>query len=105
MNLAGKKLGILVSAAPGEPNFQHAAALAKAALADGVQVYFYCLDEAVPGIEQESLQQLRRRGMNLFACAFGARRRNLPVSEKALFSGLSVLHDLIGETDRFVTFT
>jgi len=42
--------------------------------------------------------------LHLFACAYGARRRNLPLTDQATFAGLSVVSDLIAGTDRFVSF-
>ena len=105
MSLRGKKLGILVSALPDQPGFHHGLKLAETALANGVTVYFYCIDEAVRGLAHPKLQGLKARGLHLFACAYAAQRRQLAVNETAVFSGLSVLHDLIAATDRFVSFT
>ena len=104
MQLAGKKLGVLLSARPEQPNFAHAIALAEAALERGVQVYFYCLDDAVAGLDSKSLQNLKVRGANLFACAYGAQKRNLSLGDLATFAGLSTVSDLIANTDRFVSF-
>ena len=104
MELAGKKLGVLLSARPEQPNFTHAIALAEAALKRGVQVYFYCIDEAVAGLDRPSLQKLKAQGANLFACAYGAQKRNLSLGDLATFAGLSTVSDLIASTDRFVSF-
>jgi hypothetical protein len=104
MVLKGKKLGILLSAGPDRPNFQHALGLARAAVAGGVQVYFYCLDEAVAGLAHEELQKLKAGGVHLFACAFGAQKRNLSLGDLAAFAGLSTVNDLIVNTDRFISF-
>jgi sulfur relay (sulfurtransferase) complex TusBCD TusD component (DsrE family) len=78
--------------------------LAETALARGVDVYLYCIDDAVPGVDSEPLQALKERGLKLYACAYGAHRRNLPLSDKATFAGLTVVNDLIASTDRFVSF-
>lgn len=104
MDLRGKKLGILLSASPEQENFEHSVRLASAALEQGLQVYFYCLDEAVAGLAHERLQALRPRGLNLFACAYGAQRRNLSLGDLAAFAGLGTVNDLIANTDRFVSF-
>jgi hypothetical protein len=104
VELKGRKLGILVSARPQDRNFEHALNLAAAALDAGVQVYFYCLDEAVGGLTNERLQALKARGINLFACAYGAQKRNLSLGDLAAFAGLSTVNDLIAFTDRFVSF-
>ena len=104
MSLRGKKLGVLLSTRPDHPNFARGLKLAEAALDQGVDVYLYCIDDAVPGVGNDHLQTLKERGLKLFACAYGAHRRNFPLSEKAVFAGLTVVNDLIASTDRFVSF-
>ncbi len=104
MSLHGKKLGLLISAKPDEPGFSHGVRLAEAALAEGVDVYIYCIDAAVPGVDDPQLQALKARGLKLYACAYGAHRRNFPLSEKATFAGLTVVSDIMAGTDRFLSF-
>jgi sulfur relay (sulfurtransferase) complex TusBCD TusD component (DsrE family) len=104
MSLAGKKLGLLLSTSPDHPNFSHGLKLADAALRQGVQVYIYCIDDAVAGLSHPMVQELQTNGMRLFACAYGAQRRNLPMSAQAVFGGLGSLADLVAGTDRFVSF-
>ncbi len=100
----GRKLGILLSTAPSEQGFRHGLRLAESALAAGVDVYLYCIDEAVRGVGDAELQAMRERGLKLYACAYGAHRRNIPVNSLAAFAGLTVVNDLIASTDRFVSF-
>ena len=102
--MRGKKLGLLMSVPPGHPNFIHGVRLAETALAQGVDVYLYCIDEAVRALDDPRLQQLKTGGLKLFACAFGAQRRNIPLSDQATFGGLTIVNDLIAGTDRFVSF-
>jgi hypothetical protein len=104
VNLQGKSLGILLSAAPSHPAFQHGLRLAGQAVERGVDVYLYCLDDAVLGLQNGYLQSLRLRGLRLFACALGARRRNLPFSDDAIFAGLGTLAEIAARTDRFLSF-
>jgi predicted peroxiredoxin len=104
MKLQGKKLGLLLSTEPAHPNFAHGVRLAEAALANGVEVYLYCIDEAVSGISDPRIIQLKARGVRLFACAYGAHKRNLPLNGEALFAGLTVVADLMADTDRFISF-
>jgi predicted peroxiredoxin len=104
MSLRGKKLGILISCTPDQQNFLHGLRLAEAALAQKVDVYLYCIDEAVPGIKNKQLQKLKQGGLKLYACAYGANRRNLPLNDDAVFAGLTVVNDLIAATDKFVAF-
>lgn len=104
MSLLNRKLGLLVAAPPHTANFKHALELAAAGLRRGVKVYLYCIDEAVAGVAHERLQDLRRQGLNLFACAYGARKRRIPVSDLAHFSGLATVADIMASTDRFLSF-
>jgi len=104
VSLRDKKLGLLVSAAPTKPNFEHALQLAQTALRRGVSVYLYCIDDAVTGLGDPRLQELTEGGLKLFACAYAARRRNLPLDDRASFSGLGVVNDLMTACDRFVSF-
>jgi sulfur relay (sulfurtransferase) complex TusBCD TusD component (DsrE family) len=104
MSVRGKKLGVLLSAAPDRPSFSHGVKFAGAALDLGVDVYLYCIDDAVPGVNRPDLQALRARGLKLYACAYGAQRRNLPLNDSAAFAGLTVVSDLVAATDRFVSF-
>jgi sulfur relay (sulfurtransferase) complex TusBCD TusD component (DsrE family) len=104
MPLRGKKLGLLISVPPEHPNFNHGVRLAETALARGVKVYLYCIDDAVKGLDDPRMNQLKARGLNLFACAYGAQRRGIRVGEQATFGGLTIVNDLIAGTDRFVSF-
>ncbi len=102
--LRGKKLGLLLSAPPDQPAFSHALRLAQTALDEGVRVYLYCMDDAVAGLAEPALQDLKRRGLSLYACAYAARKRRLPINDLATFAGLGSLVDLIVFTDRFAGF-
>ena len=104
MAQAVRKLGILISVAPSHPNFHHGLQLATAALEAQDEVYLYCLDEAVRGVDDERLQTLKSNGLRLFACAFAAQRRKLPQNENALYGGLTMLNDVMAATDRFISF-
>jgi predicted peroxiredoxin len=104
MSLRGKKLGLLISSKPDSPKFQQGLNVAEAALAEGVDVYLYCIDDAVSGVGEERVQTLKNRGLKLYACAYGAHRRNFPLSDKATFAGLTVVSDLIAGTDKFLSF-
>ena len=104
MQLHGKKLGLLLSASPDAPSFRHGLRLAETALSQGILVYLYCIDDAVKGLADERLQQIKRQGANIFACAYGAERRDIPLSDLATFAGLTVVSDLVASTDRFLSF-
>ena len=104
MAASPRKLGILISVGPEHPNFQHGAQLATAALNARDEVYLYCLDDAVRGVDDPRLQTLRHHGLRLFACSFAAQRRKIPPGENALYGGISMLNDVMTATDRFVSF-
>jgi len=95
---------VLVSAGPGHPNFEHGVRLAAAAIQVGTEVYLYCLDDAVLGIKDNRLQSMRGAGLRLFGCEFARRNRKLPPDENAIYGGLTMLSDLAGATDRFISF-
>jgi hypothetical protein len=95
---------VLLSTRPDHPPFRHGVRLAAAALAAGVDVYLYCIDDALWGVGDEELQGLRAHGLKLYACAYGAQRRSLPIDERAMYAGLTVVNDLIAATDRFLSF-
>ena len=94
----------MVSVAPDAPGFGQALELATKALGDGEKVYLYCIDDAVPGIGDPRLAKLREDGLNLFCCAYSMRQRKLPLDDSAVFSGLSVLSDIMADTNRFESF-
>jgi hypothetical protein len=103
-NLAGKKLGVLLTTAPAHPNFRPALALMNAALDARVRLYLYCIDEGVQGVATQEIQAVKARGASVFGCAYGAHRRNISVDDSAAWSGLTVLADVVGSTDKFVSF-
>jgi hypothetical protein len=102
--LAGKKLGVLLSTPPTHSNFRPAVALMNAALDEGVRVYLYCIDEGVRAVTSPEIQAIKARGASLFGCAYGAGHRKMPIDESAAWSGLTVLADVVGSTDKFVSF-
>ena len=101
----GMKLGLLLSTRAGQAGFEHGLRLAEIALEEGVDVYLYCIDDAVHELNHPRLQTLRDKGLKLYACAYGAQRRNLPLDGPAVYAGLTIVSDLIAATDRFVSFS
>jgi sulfur relay (sulfurtransferase) complex TusBCD TusD component (DsrE family) len=102
MDLAGKKLGLMVSTGPDHANLETAIGLSRAALARGGSVYLYLIDDGVAAVDDPRLQELAARGLKLFVCAYGCQRRRLPLSDRATNCGLVVLTDVINGTDRFL---
>jgi hypothetical protein len=104
MPLRGKKLCVLLSAPPDRAGFLHCVGLAELALAAGVEVYLYCIDDGVRSLAEPRLQSLVSRGIKLYGCAYSARLRRLPTDEKSNWAGLALLSDLITATDKMVAF-
>jgi sulfur relay (sulfurtransferase) complex TusBCD TusD component (DsrE family) len=101
-DLAGKKLGLMVSTSPDHPNLETALGLGRAALDRGADVYLYLIDDAVAAVEDARLLALTGRGLKLFVCAHGRLKRGLSLSDAVTNCGLVVLSDLINATDRFL---
>ena len=104
MDLAKKKLGILLSTGPEHPNLDTALGLGGAALARGADLYLYLIDDGVRALEDARLRALPGRGAKLFVCAYGCQKRRIPLedSPEVSYCGLVVLTDLLNGTDRFV---
>lgn len=102
VDLAKRKLGLMVSTTPDHPNLDTAVGLGAAALARGADVYLYLIDDAVAAVEDPRVQALADRGLKLFVCAYGCQKRRLPLSDKATNCGLVVLTDVINATERFL---
>src|SRR5262249_15755869 len=98
------KLGILLASGASSPSSKTAVRLAETALDKQIDVYLYLIDDGVYNLDNQRLLDLKKRGVKLFACAYGAQQRGLPVSDKATFSGLVVLSDIINGCDRFISF-
>ena len=101
-DLRGKKLGILLSTGPDHPNVGTCLGLARTAVARGVHLYLYMIDDGVANIDDDRFLELGRQGARLFVCAYGCQRRRLPITDKAVYCGLVVLTDLINGCHRFV---
>ena len=102
--MAKKKLGILLSTPPEHKNKITAVALANVSIAEGITTYLYLIDDGVYNINHPEINALAAAGVHLFACAYGAKRRNISLTNNTVaFSGLVVLSDLIKGCDRFIT--
>ena len=107
MDLARKKLGLLLSTGPERPvNLETAVGLSEATLARGGDVYLYLIDDGVRAMEDPRVRALPERGVKLFVCAYGCQKRRIPLQESpaVTYCGLVVLTDIINATDRFLAF-
>ena len=105
MDLAKKKLGVMLSTGPDHPNLETAIGLADATLARGAQLYLYLIDDGVAALEDPRVRALPDRGAKVFVCAYGCQKRGRPLTDgdRVTYCGLVVLTDLINGTDRFVS--
>ena len=103
MDLAKRKLGLLLSTKPEHRNLDNALRLSHAALDRGADVYLYLIDDAVLAKDRPEVRELAQRGAKLFVCAYGCQKRNVPLSDPDRFNycGLVVLTDLINGCERF----
>jgi sulfur relay (sulfurtransferase) complex TusBCD TusD component (DsrE family) len=104
MDVAKKKLGLLLSTGPDHPNLETAVGLSEAALTGGAQLYLYLIDDGVRVMDDARIRALPDRGARVFVCAYGCQKRGLPLAdgERVTYCGLVVLTDLINGTDRFI---
>jgi len=98
-----QSLGLLLSTGPENANLDAALSLSGAALKSGKDVYLYLIDEGVLTVGDPRFEPLRRAGLKLFACAYGAQQHGVPrEEEKATYCGLVVLSNIVSSCDRFV---
>jgi len=98
-----QSLGLLLSTGPENANLDAALSLSGAALKSGKDVYLYLIDEGVLTVADPRFEPLRRAGLKLFACAYGAQQHGVPREEdKATYCGLVVLSNIVSSCDRFV---
>lgn len=104
MDLARRKLGVMLSTKPEHPNLHTTIQLSRAALDRGGDVYLYLIDDAVHAKDRPEIRELAERGAKLFVCAYGCQKRGLPLSDPDTFTycGLVVLTDLINGCERFI---
>jgi hypothetical protein len=104
MDLAKRKLGVLLSTGLEHPNLETAVGISAAALDRSVELYLYLIDDGVRALEDPRVRGLSSRGAKLFVCAYGCQKRRLPLrdADTVTYCGLVVLTDLINGTDRFI---
>ena len=106
-SLEHKKLGILLSTGAGHPNVQTVTKLGEEALASGVDLYLYLIDEGVQNLKNPQLLQRAASGAKFFVCAYGCQQHNVSTEgygKEISFCGLVILSNMINGCDRFVAF-
>lgn len=94
----------MISAQAGTTSFEQGLAAAENALQSGAQVYLYCIDSGVEGLNDPRLAKLKNAGVHLFACAYSLQRRGLSSPPEATLAGLTILSDIMASAERFESF-
>ncbi len=105
--LAKKKLGILLSTAPDNPNAETVYQLSKTALDNKVDTYLYFIDEGVLNLKDPRFAELGNAGLKLFVCAYGCQQHKISTDgygKEVNFCGLVILSNIIDGCDRFLAF-
>ena len=84
--VAGKKLGILLSTPDFHPSVDTVVGLCNAALQQGSDVYLYLIDEGVKNIRDPRLVTLAETGMKLFVAPMGANNMGCQLKTSTLGS-------------------
>ncbi len=106
-DLAGKKLGLLLSTPPSHHNAEVVAGLSREALRSQVNVYLYLIDEGVKNLENPTILNLASAGVTLNVCAYGCQQHNVSTEgygQEVTFCGLVVLSQIMTGCDRFLAF-
>src|SRR5260370_19322885 len=81
MDLAKKKLGVLLSTGLEHANLETAVGLAGAALDRGAELYLYLIDDGVRALDDPRIRALPDRGAKLFVSAYGCQNRRIPLND------------------------
>ena len=106
--MATRKLGLLLSTAPSHSSVDVVVKLADAAVRQGIEVYFYLIDEGVKSLKDARFSHLLEGGVKMSVCAYGCPQHGVSTQEvdsRVSLSGLVVLSGIIDGCDRFLAFT
>jgi sulfur relay (sulfurtransferase) complex TusBCD TusD component (DsrE family) len=84
--------------------FEPALRLVETALGRDLEVFVYCLDDGIMGLEEPRLKAVQDRGARVYGCAYAAERRGRVLRPEFAYGGLALLSDVIAASDRFVCF-
>ncbi len=105
--LEKKKLGLLLSRPPEHSHSHTVTRLSEEALAAGVEVYLYLIDEGVKNLHNPRLLKLAQSGVKFFVCAYGCQQHKISTNgygQEVNFCGLVILSNIINGCDRFLAF-
>jgi len=98
-------LGLLLALPPEDSRAARALAFLRAQQQANARptIYLYCLADGVKALTEPRLQNLRREGVHVLACAQSALQRQISPGDQADFGGLGLLTDLIAGVDIFLS--
>ena len=93
MDLARKKLGLLLSTGPQHPNLETALGLATAALGRGASVYLYLIDDGVTALAEPRVRALPGAGGQALRVRLRLPEARIPLEDTSdiTYCGLVVL--------------
>lgn len=92
---AQRKTAVLLIAGPEDENWQAWMPEVRSIMSSGSEMHLYLIDRGVLHMLQNELLDLKSEGLRLYACAYGAARYGVPVTNQAVFCGLTVLSNLL----------
>ncbi len=100
------KSGFLLASSPEQTGFFDLCGAVMERVQAKDDVYLYLIDDGVQSLDQSQIHELRRKGIKLFACAYAAQKRKMMLDpQKAVWSGLAVLADIMIHCDHFLAYT
>ncbi len=103
MKAPESKLVLVLSRAAGSASGKHVEGLIQAGIRLGIPIKIYLIDEGVFWAALPQIEEWSTLGVRLFGCAFGARLRDVPLSDKITWGGLGLLSDLISKDSRVLS--
>lgn len=96
--------GFLLTVGPGQPRFAACLESARRARENGMEIFFYALDDGVAALGDPRLAALSGPRFHVMGCAYAAERRGLARRPEYSYGGLKMLGDLIAHTAEFHSF-
>ncbi len=96
--------GFLLTVGPGEPRFSACLEAARRAADDGLEIFFYAIDDGIAALDDSRLAAMSGSRFHVLGCAYAAERRGIPRRPEFTYGGLKMLGDLIAHTAEFHSF-
>lgn len=105
LDLAGKRLAVVVSTPPARGDFDRAERLARAARARGAQVALFLMDAATPWAADARTAALADDGCDVFVCGTNASAQAVTAAHGVIVGSQDDHARLVRAADRVVAFT